>query len=65
MHENTAREEVQVFMNACEDLAEFARHNAGLTNLERRIVRTFVRALEEEVAPFSPERSADPHTIPS
>ena len=56
--ETTAREEVQAFVRACEALAEFAQDHDGLTDLERRIVRTFVRTLEHEVAPSPPPLEA-------
>jgi len=55
------RDQVHNFTKACQALTGFAHAHNGLTALERERVFTFVRALEEEVGPFSPEWSlADP-----
>jgi len=53
------RDEVLDFTRACEALAEFAHAHNGLTTFERDTVINFVRALEEEVGPFSPAPSPE------
>lgn len=57
--ESTLREEVQEFTRACGALSEFAQEHNGLTDAERGVVRSFVKALELEVAPASPESPQD------
>lgn len=57
--EMNLREEVQQFTQTCEALSAFAQEHNGLTNEERGVVRNFVRALEQEVAPSSPEPPQD------
>lgn len=53
------RDQVHDFTKACQALTGFAHAHNGLTALERETVFTFVRALEEEVGPFSPGPSPD------
>jgi hypothetical protein len=57
--ESTSREEVQQFTRACEALLAFAREHNGLTDEERGVVRNLIRAMEQEVAPASPEPPQD------
>jgi hypothetical protein len=57
--ESTVPPDVQEFRRACDTIVRFAHAHNGLTALERETVSTFVRALEEEVGPFSPEPSPD------
>jgi hypothetical protein len=57
--ESTLREEVQQFARACEALSAFAQEHNGLTEEEGGIVRNFIRALEQEVVPASPEPPQD------
>ena len=53
------RDQVHDFTRACRALTGFAHAHQGLTDLERETVRSFVRMLEQEVGPLSPEPSPD------
>ena len=49
----TVRDQVHDFTRACQALADFVHHNR-LTEKERLVVVSFVRALELEVEPSIP-----------
>lgn len=53
------RDQARDFTRTRQALTGFVQAHNGLTALERKIVCNFVRALEEEVGPFSPEPSTD------
>ena len=56
--ESAIREEVETFTRACQALADFVHHDR-LTEQERMVVVSFVRALELEVEPPIPFPSPD------
>jgi hypothetical protein len=58
------REEVETFTRACQVLADFAHHHR-LTEHERTVVVSFVRALQLEVEPPVPLLSPDDSPLDS
>jgi hypothetical protein len=56
--DSATREEVETFTRACQALADFVHHHR-LTEHERTVVVSFVRALELEVEPPIPLLSPD------